>query len=87
MWNALQARQADALRQALAQGASARAIDAQGQPALHQAVLRRWPEGVRILLQAGADPQAPNKNGHTAADVAQERGFDEILALLRAAPR
>lgn len=87
LWQALAARDVGALQQALAQGASAQARDAQGQTALHLAVLQRWPQGVRLLLQAGADPRATNKNGHTAADVAKENGFTDISAIFEGATR
>jgi cytoskeletal protein RodZ len=82
---ALQERDAAALRQALAQGASPNLRTPDGNPALTQAVIQRWSEGVRILLAAGADRNAKNLRSHTAADVAQELGDREIIELLKAA--
>jgi cytoskeletal protein RodZ len=82
---ALQTRDTAALRQALVQGASPNLRTPDGNPALTQAVIQRWSEGVRILLAAGADRNAKNLRSHTAADVAQELGDQEIIELLKAA--
>ncbi len=82
---ALQTRDATALRQALAQGISPNARAPDGNPALTQAVIQRWPEGVRILLAAGADRNAKNSKGHTAADVALELGYSDMTELLATA--
>jgi hypothetical protein len=86
LFSAIAARQAQALQQALAQGASPNARNQEGQPALSQAVLQRWPEGIRILLAAGADKNAKNNKGQTAADLALEWG-DAGMAELLATPR
>ncbi len=83
---ALQARDATALRQALVQGTSPNARTPDGNPALTQAVIQRWAEGVRILLASGADRNAKNNKGHTAADVAFEMGSSDMTELL-ATPR
>ncbi len=79
---AIQERDAPALRQALSNGASPNTRTPDGNPALTQAVLQRWGEGVRILLAAGADRQAKNNKGHTAADVALELGYSDMTELL-----
>jgi ankyrin repeat protein len=44
-------------------------------------------EIVRILLGAGADPAIPDHDGLTALQHADQRGYDEIAALLRGAAR
>ena len=41
-----------------------------------------WQRIVRILLDAGADPQVPDGDGVTALEHARARGHDEIAALL-----
>jgi uncharacterized protein len=46
-----------------------------------------WQRIVEILLEAGADPTIPDGDGVTALEHAQRRGFDEIVATLRAAAR
>jgi ankyrin repeat protein len=57
--------------------------------ALHHAVIERRPEMVRLLLEHGADPYAGMhlysilENYPNAMDLAEERGYTEILALLR----
>jgi cytoskeletal protein RodZ len=82
LFTVIQAKDAAALRQALSQSTSPNARNAEGNPALHQAVIQRWPEGVRILLAAGADRNAKNNKGHTAADVALELGYSDMTELL-----
>ena len=81
---AIFAKDALTLRQKLAQGVSPNIITPEGNPALTQAVIQRWPEGVRILLAAGADRNAKNIKGHTAADVALELGYEDMSRLLEA---
>jgi cytoskeletal protein RodZ len=82
LFTAIEQRNALALRQALSQGLSPNARSADSNPVLTQAVMQRWPEGVRILLAAGADRAAKNSKGHTAADVAFELGYEDIVLLL-----
>lgn len=56
--------------------------------ALHYVVLGRHPEAVRLLLQAGADPRQgihPHREATSPFTLAEERGYDEIVAILRAA--
>ncbi len=84
MFAAIEAKDAQTLRQALAQGISPNAISQSGNPALQQAVIQRWPDGVRILLAAGADRSAKNNKGHTATDVAFELGYEDMSRLLEA---
>jgi ankyrin repeat protein len=86
LFASIEQRSAPALRQALSQGISPNSRSANGNPALTQAVIQRWLEGLRILLAAGADRNAKNTKGHTASDVALELGFADMAELL-AAPR
>jgi ankyrin repeat protein len=54
--------------------------------ALHHAVLTRQPELVRLLMQLGAEPRKgiyPHRDATTALTLATERGYDEIVAIIR----
>jgi ankyrin repeat protein len=82
LFASIEQRNAHALRQALSQGISPNARIAGSNPALTQAVIQRWPEGVRILLAAGADRNAKNNKGHTASDVSLELGYSDMAELL-----
>ena len=85
LFQAIEAKDDAALRQTLSQGASPNANASarpDGNPALTQAVMQRWADGVRILLAAGANREAKNKKGHTAADVALELGYSDMAELL-----
>jgi ankyrin repeat protein len=50
---------------------------------LHSAAANGDAELVRFLLDAGADPDARQDEGKSAADVAAEKGHAEIAGLLR----
>jgi ankyrin repeat protein len=54
--------------------------------ALHFAVIHRHPDAVRVLMEAGADPRAgvyPHRDATSAAQVAEERGYNEIAQIIR----
>jgi ankyrin repeat protein len=54
--------------------------------ALHYAVLHRAPEMVRLLMQYGADARQgiyPHRDATSALTLATERGYDEIVAIIR----
>jgi ankyrin repeat protein len=54
--------------------------------ALHHAVLGRLPDMVRLLMEHGADARKgvyPHREATSALTLAAERGYDEIVALIR----
>ena len=54
--------------------------------AIHYAVLNRSPEMTRLLMQHGADARSgiyPHREATTAITLAAERGYDEIVAVIR----
>lgn len=76
----------DWLRSALANGAD---VDAReglfGETALLIAARRRRVGAVKILLEAGADPEAANAQGKTAYAHSLRRGFDDVVEVLEGA--
>ena len=53
--------------------------------AIHYAVMHRRPEIVRLLMQHGANARAgihPHRDATSAWTLAQERGYDEIVAII-----
>jgi hypothetical protein len=57
-----------------------------GRLAIHQAVVDRSPGMTRLLMQHGADARAgvyPHRDATTAFTLASERGYDEIVAIIR----
>lgn len=60
--------------------------EVRGHTALHYAVLGRMPEMIRVLMVAGANPHMgiyPNTDATTPLTIAEERGYDDIAALIR----
>jgi ankyrin repeat protein len=56
--------------------------------ALHYAVLHRAPQMVRLLMEYGADARKgiyPHRDATSALTLATERGYDEIVAIIREA--
>jgi len=54
--------------------------------ALHYAVLHRAPGMVRLLMEYGADARKgiyPHRDATSALTIAMERGYDEIVAIIR----
>jgi len=57
-----------------------------GSTPLHDAVANVWPaEIIKLLLAAGADPNARNRNSETPLSIATAMNETEIVALLRSA--
>ena len=58
--------------------------------ALHYAVLARNPQMVRLLMDRGADPYKgiwPHRDATRALTIASERGYDDIVAIIKEALR
>jgi ankyrin repeat protein len=51
-------------------------------PPLWSATEKRRVKTVKLLLEAGADPSAPNYQGESAIQAAERNGFDDIFELL-----
>jgi ankyrin repeat protein len=54
--------------------------------ALHHAVLQRRPDLVRLLMQHGADPRKgiwPHRDATSPLTIATERGYTDIVAIIR----
>lgn len=76
----------------LAAGATVDLQDDYGFTPLHEAILSNDPEAVTMLLEAGADPTLkltkgfkPYTNNETAFDIANDKGFAEIVQILETA--
>ncbi|XVE50029.1 hypothetical protein DITRI_Ditri01bG0129400 [Diplodiscus trichospermus] len=65
-------------------GANINSMDSRGQTPLHRCILKGKAAPAKLLLARGADPQALNREGKTAHELAVESDFDdtEVLALL-----
>lgn len=53
--------------------------------AIHHAVMHRWPEIVRLLMQNGANARSgihPFRDATSAWTLAHERGYDEIVGII-----
>lgn len=87
-WTALQLAayygHADAVRHLLARGADVhvRSQNAMANTALHGAIAGRRTEIVPLLLEAGADLEAPDAGGNTSLHLAAHEGLPEIIRLL-----
>lgn len=70
------------IRRELAGNVDLEKVDADGETLLNKAVLFGTPEIVDLLLRAGADPDAPGKNGLGPLAVAALAGHHEMLQML-----
>jgi len=66
----------------LKQGADVNAIDDAGNNALREAILTDRVETVRILLEAGCNPDQRNKDGTTMRELAVDVGYPKIKEML-----
>jgi ankyrin repeat protein len=83
-------RQGDIARLLVAHGADVRFQMAEGFTALHEAALDGDLDTVRMLLDAGADPNVRSETGGdgggpgvTPVEMAAKHGFDAVVALLK----
>jgi len=61
-------------------------LDSNGQPPLHQAVIRKDASGIKDLLEAGADINATNSGKESALALAAVRSFPAMVTLLVSQP-
>ncbi|MCY4094723.1 MAG: ankyrin repeat domain-containing protein [Gammaproteobacteria bacterium] len=73
----------DKLKLLLELGADVSATSDNGRTALHYATMSGNFEACKLLLDARVDPQMSGPNVPPAADLAEQRGFSEIAALIR----
>jgi len=78
--------QPEAVRFLIGRGADVRAVarNAMRVQPLHAATAARSAESVRLVLEAGADPDAEQQEGYTALLVARHHGDQAIVELLLA---
>ncbi len=70
------------LRQLLDAGSNVGDSDRFGNTALHLAIKSFYSDGVRFLLDQGADPLATNSRGKSCHDVAKEEGGLGMIAAI-----
>lgn len=82
LFEAVKKKQAYAARAFLAVGADANAAEKDGATPLHWAVGRGCVDCVRVLMAAGANPDAKDANGQSPRALAKDKVNAEIIALL-----
>jgi ankyrin repeat protein len=80
------------VRELIRAGAPLDHVNNLGWTALIEAVIlgdggSRHTQTVRALLEAGADPQISDRNGMTPLQLAQARGYTDMVSLFQSAPR
>lgn len=78
------------VKKLIAAGVPVDHVNKLGWTAMHEAIVLNdggpdQVETVRLLLEAGADPDITENNGRTARELAVEKGYDEIVAVIDAA--
>lgn len=76
------ARDIEIVRMLLAKGADPNAKSQSGSTPVHTVAFTGDRESLGLLFEHGADPGIKNNDGKTAADIARERGHEEIADLL-----
>jgi ankyrin repeat protein len=79
---AVAARHADIVQLLLESGVDVNAVQSGGWTALHQAADNGDLGMVQLLLENGADVSAARDDGATARSIAEQKGYQEIAALL-----
>ena len=72
------------VRMLLDKGAESNAKSQSGSTPLHTVGFTGDRESLALLMEHGADPAITNNDGKTAADIARERGHQEVVDLLTA---
>ncbi|KAL9688386.1 hypothetical protein QQ045_032807 [Rhodiola kirilowii] len=62
-------------------GVNVNAVDPYGQTPLHYSIIHRKSALAKLLLARGANPQATDKDGKTAIQLASENNFDDVKVL------
>lgn len=73
---------ADAVEALIEVGSNVNATDMNEATALHGAAFYDYLEIAKLLLVAGADPYAPDKQGNTPLSLARDKGFNDVYNLL-----
>ena len=66
----------------LAHGADVNIVSDTGTSPLMRAVKSYMPVIIHLLLQNGADKSKRHRDGHTAADLARELGYNDLAELI-----
>lgn len=74
---------ADTVRELLDHGADANLVDAWGNLPLHLAAREGYLEVVRLLIGRTTNPDAPNKEGHTACQLARLGNRMDVLGCMQ----
>ena len=79
LFNAVEANDVEALKQAIAGGADTEAKDSEGYTPLQFAVMQEKPEAIKALIAGGANPETVWKYGFTALSLAVQFQKTEAL--------
>ncbi|MCI8403125.1 MAG: hypothetical protein HFI38_13725 [Lachnospiraceae bacterium] len=72
----------DIIKLLLKAGADLSLTDNDGNTVLHYALMEYAESAARYLIKKGADYNRPNNSGQTPAQIAIERGYESVLALM-----